>query len=142
MVKEKTLKSRNFNAIYFWEHSGFTALRENLENQGKIWKIRENSGKIFKIYSVILRILSKYRKIRTRKNSNPSSNQGKTLFSFELREKVLENEKNPRKSCCEFSLKSRRISSDLLIFFKFLKNDKILFISPQNFSFHGLEKEW
>ena len=142
MVKEKTLKSRNFNAICLWEHSGFTALRENLENQGKIWKIRENSGKIFKIYSVILRILSKCRKIRTRKNSNPSSNQGKTLFSFELREKVLENEKNPRKSCCEFSLKSRRISSDLLIFFKFLKNDKILFISPQNFSFHGLEKEW
>ena len=36
MVKEKTLKSRNFNAICLWEHSGFTALRENLENQGKI----------------------------------------------------------------------------------------------------------
>ena len=138
MVKEKTLKSRNFNGICLWEHSGFTALRENLENQGKIWEIRENSGKIFKIYSVILRILSKYRKIRTRKNSNPSSNQGKT-YSFHLNsgKKYLKTKKNPRKSCCDFSLKSRRISSDLT-FLKFLKNDKILFISPQDFSFHGL----
>ena len=94
MVKEKTLKSRNFNAICLWEHSGFTALRENLENQGKIWKIRENSGKIFKIYSVILRILSKYRKIRTRKNSNPSSNQGKTYpFHLNSGKKYLKTKK-------------------------------------------------
>ena len=46
MVKEKTLKSRHFNAICLWEHSGFTGKTGKI--RGKFEKSGKTQGKFLK----------------------------------------------------------------------------------------------